>query len=71
VAAVPYAVQGLHWDGRIVIDATNEFDPSDLNGWTSSQVLADLVPGARVVKAANTLALRCSVRTRTSAGAGA
>ena len=52
---VPEAVQGLDWDGRIVIDATNDFDPSDLNGWTSSQVLADLVPGARVVKAANTL----------------
>ena len=52
---VPEAVQGLRWDGRIVIDATNDFDPSDLNGWTSSQVLADLVPGARVVKAANTL----------------
>ena len=33
---VPEAVQGLHWDGRIVIDATNDFDPSDLNGWTSS-----------------------------------
>ena len=48
---VPEAVQGLHWDGRIVIDATNDFDPSDLNGRTSSQVLADLVPGARVVKA--------------------
>jgi 8-hydroxy-5-deazaflavin:NADPH oxidoreductase len=53
--SVPEAVQGLHWDGRIVIDATNDFDPSDLNGSTSSQVLADLVPGARVVKAANTL----------------
>jgi 8-hydroxy-5-deazaflavin:NADPH oxidoreductase len=52
---VPEAVQGLHWDGRVVIDATNDFDPSDLNGRTSSQVLADLVPGARVVKAANTL----------------
>jgi 8-hydroxy-5-deazaflavin:NADPH oxidoreductase len=52
---VPEAVQGLRWDGRIVIDATNDFDPSDLNGSTSSQVLADLVPGARVVKAANTL----------------
>lgn len=52
---VPEAVQGLHWDGRIVIDATNDFDPSDLNGETSSQVLADLVPSARVVKAANTL----------------
>ena len=60
VIAVPWprvaeAVQGLRWDGRIVIDATNDFDPSDLDGSTSSQVLADLVPGARVVKAANTL----------------
>jgi len=60
VIAVPWprvgeAVEGLRWEGRIVIDATNDFDPSDLNGWTSSQVLADLVPGARVVKAANTL----------------
>ena len=52
---VPEAVQGLHWDGRIVIDATNDFDPDDLDGRTSSKVLADLVPGARVVKAANTL----------------
>jgi 8-hydroxy-5-deazaflavin:NADPH oxidoreductase len=52
---VPEAVQGRHWDSRIVIDATNDFDPRDLNGETSSQVLANLVPGARVVKAANTL----------------
>jgi predicted dinucleotide-binding enzyme len=60
VIAVPWprvgeAVEGRRWDGRIVIDATNDFDPSDLNGRTSSEVLADLVPGARVVKAANTL----------------
>jgi 8-hydroxy-5-deazaflavin:NADPH oxidoreductase len=60
VIAVPWprvgeAVQGPHWNGRIVVDATNDFDPSDLNGRASSQVLADLVPGARVVKAANTL----------------
>jgi predicted dinucleotide-binding enzyme len=52
---VPEAVQGLEWNGRIVIDATNDFDPSDLNGRTSSELVADLVPGARVVKAANTL----------------
>jgi predicted dinucleotide-binding enzyme len=60
VIAVPWprvgeAVEGLRWDGRTVIDATNDFNPSDLDGRTSSQVLADLVPGARVVKAANTL----------------
>jgi predicted dinucleotide-binding enzyme len=60
VLAVPWAhvsqaVGGLEWDGRIVIDPTNDFDPSDLDGRTSSEVVADLVAPARVVKAANTL----------------
>ncbi|MGB0092347.1 MAG: NAD(P)-binding domain-containing protein [Solirubrobacteraceae bacterium] len=53
---VPKAVEGLVWDGRIVIDPTNDFDPSDLDGRTSSEVVADLVAPARVVKAANTFA---------------
>jgi predicted dinucleotide-binding enzyme len=52
---VPQAVEGLDWEGRIVIDPTNDFDPSDLGGRTSSEVVADLVAPARVVKAANTL----------------
>jgi predicted dinucleotide-binding enzyme len=52
---VPQAVEGLDWAGRIVIDPTNDFDPSDLGGRTSSEVVADLVAPARVVKAANTL----------------
>jgi hypothetical protein len=51
---VPQAVDGLEWDGRIVIDPTNDFDPTDLNGRTSSEVVADLVAPARVVKAGNT-----------------
>jgi 8-hydroxy-5-deazaflavin:NADPH oxidoreductase len=60
VLAVPWprvsqAAEGLEWDGRIVIDPTNDFDPSDLDGRTSSEVVADLVAPARVVKAANTL----------------
>jgi predicted dinucleotide-binding enzyme len=60
VLAVPWprvaeAVQGLDWSGRIVIDTTNDFDPGDLNGETSSELVAGLVAGARVVKAANTL----------------
>ena len=60
VIAVPWprvgeAVEGLRLDGRIVVDATNDFDPGDLDGSTSSEVVAGLVPGARVVKAANTL----------------
>jgi predicted dinucleotide-binding enzyme len=53
---VPQAVDGLDWEGRIVIDPTNDFDPSDLNGRTSSEVVADLVAPARVVKTANILA---------------
>jgi predicted dinucleotide-binding enzyme len=61
VLAVPWprvqqALEGLEWSGQIVIDATNDFEPSDLNGRTSSEVVADVVRGARVVKAANTLA---------------
>jgi predicted dinucleotide-binding enzyme len=50
------AFTGLEWNGQIVIDATNDRNADDLQAMTSSQVLADLVPGARVVKAANTLA---------------
>jgi predicted dinucleotide-binding enzyme len=52
---VPEAVHGLEWNGRIVVDATNDWAADDLNGRTSSELVADLVGGARVVKAANTL----------------
>src|SRR6185312_9154264 len=52
---VPEAVRGIQWNGQILIDATNDFDGRDLDGTTSSEVVATLVPGARVVKAANTL----------------
>jgi predicted dinucleotide-binding enzyme len=61
VLAVPWpqvteALRGLAWTDQVVIDAMNDFDASDLNGRTSSEVVADLVAPARVVKAANTLA---------------
>ncbi|SFT78375.1 NAD(P)-binding domain-containing protein [Mesorhizobium sp. YR577] len=58
---LPAAVAGLpDWKGRIVIDANNPieaplFKPADLGGRVSSEVFADLVPGARVVKAFNHL----------------
>jgi 8-hydroxy-5-deazaflavin:NADPH oxidoreductase len=52
---VPEAVEGLTWNGQTVIDATNDWAADDLNGRTSSELVADLVAGARVVKAANTL----------------
>jgi len=55
------ALNGLPaWKGRILIDATNPveqpgFRLADLGGKTSSEVVASLAPGARVVKVANTL----------------
>src|ERR671916_3278804 len=58
---LPAAVAGLpSWDGRIVIDANNPveaplFKPVDLQGLVSSQVVAGLVSGARLVKAFNHL----------------
>ena len=64
--AVPWvsvrdALSELSWSGQIVIDATNavlipslEFVP--LGGLTSSEIVSELVPGGRLVKAANTLA---------------
>jgi predicted dinucleotide-binding enzyme len=52
---LPEAVQGLNWNGQVVIDATNDWAADDLQGRTSSELVADLVPGARVVKAGNTL----------------
>jgi len=52
---VPEAVQGLDLNGQVVIDATNDWGADDLQGRTSSELVADLVAGARLVKAANTL----------------
>lgn len=59
--AIPAAVHHAGaWSGRIVVDASNAIDfpaftPSDLGGRPSSEVVADLLPGARLVKAFNTL----------------
>ena len=52
---VPETVKGHQWDGQVVIDATNDWAADDLDETTSSQIVADLVAGADVVKAANTL----------------
>jgi predicted dinucleotide-binding enzyme len=56
-ANVPAAVAGLQWDDQAVIDPTNAFN-ADLGGRTSSETVAKLVPGAWLVKAANTLAAK-------------
>lgn len=55
------ALAGLpDFDGRIVVDANNPieaplFRPAELGGRASSEIVAELVPGARLVKAFNHL----------------
>src|SRR5467141_681903 len=66
--AVPWrnvesALQGLPaWNGRVLIDATNPFVETspklvlaDLGGKGASEVVAALAPGARIVKAFNSI----------------
>jgi predicted dinucleotide-binding enzyme len=60
-SAVPAVARaGNDWRGKIVIDATNAIDfpaytPTDLGGRPSSEVIAEMLLGARLVKAFNTL----------------
>jgi len=66
--AVPWrdleaALQGLPaWNGRVLVDATNPFIETspqlvlaDLGGKGASEVVAALAPGARIVKAFNSI----------------
>lgn len=60
--SVPEALASiLDWSSRILIDATNRIDPDDpsilgdLSGPPSSEIVADLAPGANAIKAFNTL----------------
>jgi predicted dinucleotide-binding enzyme len=66
ILAVPFtAVAAIartsrDWAGKIVVDATNAIDfplyaPTDLGGRPSSEIVAGQLPGARIVKAFNTL----------------
>jgi predicted dinucleotide-binding enzyme len=62
--AVPQALADLPpWNNRILIDATNPvlqpgFRLADLNGKTSSELVASLAKNARVVKTMNTLLVK-------------
>ena len=60
---VPQAVASLpKWKNQILIDGTNpfhgsagKFTPADVGNLSTSQLVAALAPGARVVKALNTM----------------
>ena len=79
ILAVPFtavagALQGhTDWHGKIVVDATNaidfsDFSPADLGGRLSTEIVAEAVPGARVVKAFNTLPAAILARDPASDG---
>jgi hypothetical protein len=62
--AVPDVLGPLpDWQGRILVDATNPFvnfnplELADLKGRSASVVVAEQAPGARVVKAFNSIAM--------------
>jgi len=63
------------WTNKIVIDATNhfityapDFQLADLKGKSSSQVIAEQLPGARIVKAFNTLFFKTLAKNPKQAG---
>jgi len=49
------------WEGRVLVDATNRvagiapLSIGDVSGRTSSEIVADLAPGAKVIKAFNSV----------------
>src|SRR5689334_25404821 len=61
--SVPGTLASLpKWNNQILIDATNpfhgkagDFKPADVGNLSTSQLVAVLAPGARVVKALNTM----------------
>lgn len=64
-ASVPEALSSVpDWSGRTLIDATNRIDRDnprnlgDVGGRTSSEIVADLAAGAKVVKAFNTVPMQ-------------
>jgi 8-hydroxy-5-deazaflavin:NADPH oxidoreductase len=65
-AAAPQALSGLPaWQCRILIDATNQYVSegsqlvvTDLGGLGSSEIVAELAPGARFVKAINSVYIK-------------
>ncbi|WP_342250954.1 NADPH-dependent F420 reductase [Sphingomonas sp. OTU376] len=72
-AAVPEIAAAGDWNGRLVIDATNaidfsDFTPADLGGRFSSQIVAETLPGARIVKGFNTLPAAVLARDPVTAG---
>ncbi len=62
IPAVPFdAIQAIANDletaleGKIFVDVTNRFDPLHLDGKSNAELIQEMIPGTKVVKAFNTL----------------
>ena len=73
---VPETLASLpEWNNQILIDGTNpfhgqagDFRPADVGNLSTSQLVAALAPGARVVKALNNMTVANRRRIRSSTG---
>ena len=55
--AVPAIITelGPALDGKVVIEVSNKFDPNELTGKSNAELAQEMAPGAKVVKAFNTI----------------
>jgi predicted dinucleotide-binding enzyme len=67
-AAVPEVLREIDAAGRVVVDATNPIGSPDPAGRSGAERVAELAPGARVVKAFNTVGFETMADTSYSIG---
>jgi predicted dinucleotide-binding enzyme len=68
---VPEAVQGLTWNGQIVIDATNDWAAGDLQGGHRASSSPTSLPAGGSSRPPTRSAPTCSARAQTRPAAGA
>jgi predicted dinucleotide-binding enzyme len=68
---VPEAIQGLNWNGQVVVDATNEWAPTISKGEHRASSSPTSLPARSSSKPPTRSALTCSARIHTKPAASA